>query len=344
MKVDLKSMTKDELVAWFAVIGQPKFRAHQIMQWLYNQKVTDFAAMSNLTKDLRQHLSESAVITHLEIAAVQQSRDGTRKYLFRLSDGQSVESVFIPDERRNTLCISSQVGCALGCTFCATGKMGFRRNLTAAEIVDQIVGVARDLGDESRISNIVMMGMGEPFQNYTNVVKALRIMIDESALQQGGRKITVSTSGLVHQIRQFAAEGLNIRLAISLNSTTNATRDQLMPVNRKFPIEDLILATKEFFEKTGNRVTFEYVLLKGLTDSLDDAKRLVDLTSGFPCKVNLIPYNSDTITEFQPPSAGQMQKFVDYLLAHHPFAVTLRKPRGEDILAACGQLKIREDA
>lgn len=341
MSYDLKNMLKAELVDFFDNLGEPAYRTHQVMQWLYNHKVATFDDMANLPKALRQKLQEIATITNLQIAQVHDSTDGTRKYLFRLHDGELIESVFIPEERRNTLCISSQVGCAIGCTFCATGKMGLSRNLTAAEIVDQIICVSRDLHIDERISNIVMMGMGEPFHNYSNVVRAVRLMVDESGLQIGGRKVTVSTSGLIPKIYQFAEEGLNVRLAISLNASNNALRDTLIPINKKYNIEDLVAATRHFFEQTGSRVTFEYVLLRGLTDSLDNARELIQYTSGFPCKVNLIPYNADPGADYQPPDEATIEQFHEYMKAHHPYAVTLRRNRGRDILAACGQLKIR---
>ncbi len=342
MRKNLKGLLKKELVDFFKSIDEPSYRAQQIMLWIYNKKVTSFAEMTNLSKSLRQKLDTAAAIGSLRIQEIQQSRDGTRKYLFQLEDGQLIESVFIPEDRRNTLCLSSQVGCALGCTFCATGYMGFYRNLTAAEIIDQIICVSRDSGIDERISNVVIMGMGEPFLNFDNVVKSIRLMIDESSLQIGGRKITVSTSGLADKIYQFAETGLNVRLAVSLNASNDIMRSRLMPINRKFKIKKLLEATRYFFETTGSRVTFEYVLLKDLTDSLEDAKRLVELTSGFPCKVNLIPYNGDPSLENRSPSAKVIEGFHDYMKKNHPYAITLRHNRGRDILAACGQLKIRQ--
>ncbi len=342
-KIDLKGLNKDELVAVFASMGEPSYRAVQVMTWLYLKRATSFEEMTNLSKTLRQKLNEQAQISNLLPAKIQQSVDGTRKYLFQLADGQRVESVFIPEENRNTLCISSQVGCAIGCTFCATGKMGLIRNMTAGEIVDQIITVSRDVGIDQRISNVVMMGMGEPFHNYTNVVKAVRLMIDETGLQIGGRKITVSTSGLIPRIYDFANENLNVRLAISLNASHNGLRDQIMPINKKYKIEELIEAARHFHRETNNRVTFEYVLLKDTTDSLEDARRLVKLTSVFPCKVNLIPYNADSNAEYQPPDPEKVERFYEYMTTHHPFAITLRKNRGRDILAACGQLRLRTE-
>ena len=337
-KPDLKSFLKDELVAFFAEMGEPSFRAHQVMQWLFNKKARSFDEMTNLSKPLREKLEALTTFTHLETVSTLQAADGTRKYLFALPDSRRIESVFIPEEKRNTLCISSQAGCALKCGFCATGTMGYQRNLTAGEIVDQIVAVARDIGDDARITNIVMMGMGEPFLNYDNVVKSLRIMIEESALQKGGRKITVSTAGIVPKIYDFAKESLNIKLAVSLNATTNDIRNKLMPINRKYPIEEVIKATKYFFGKSGNRVTFEYILIEGVTDTLADADRLIELTSSFPCKVNLIPLNPAENSPYRSPSDSRIEAFYQRMLKH-PFAVTLRKSRGRDICGACGQLK-----
>lgn len=341
MKPNLKGLLKEELVDFFREMDEPAYRAHQLMQWLYNKKVSSFEEMTNLPKTLREKLAENATVTSLSIQEIQRSEDGACKYLLRLSDGELIESVYIPDERRRTLCISSQVGCAFKCRFCATGKMGFTRQMDASEIVDQIVTVNRDLSADERIGNIVIMGMGEPLHNYKNLLKAVRLMVDESGLQIGGRKITISTVGLVPQIDRLADEGLNIRLAISLNASTNRLRSRLMPINEKYPIEMLIKSARNFYKKTGNRLTFEYVLIGDTNDSIQDANQLIDLTSSFPCKVNLIPYNPRKESLYRPSSAAVKNRFYQQLQARHPYAVTLRRSRGGDISAACGQLGIR---
>jgi 23S rRNA (adenine2503-C2)-methyltransferase len=293
--------------------------------------------MSNLSKDLRRELAESASISRLVPEVVEVSRDGTRKYLFRLADGNTVESVLIPEEDRNTLCISSQVGCAMACEFCLTGTFRLTRNLTTAEIVNQVCAVKQ----ETEVKNIVFMGMGEPLANLDNVVRALRIITCDDGLQFSTRRVTVSTSGLVPEMDRLGRE-VTVNLAVSLNATTDEQRDRLMPINRKYPLKELLAACKRFPLPARRMITFEYVIIKGVNDFLDDAKRLVKLISGIPCKVNLIPFNEHEGCAFRKPEQQAIDAIHSYLLAKH-FTVITRSSRGTDISAACGQLKGRLD-
>jgi 23S rRNA (adenine2503-C2)-methyltransferase len=292
--------------------------------------------MTDLNRGLRAKLSERARVDVLERDSVFQASDGTRKITWKTLSGGIIESVLIPSENRNTLCISSQVGCAMNCQFCLTAKMGLRSNLTAAEIVDQVVQTRRAFEDEKHISNIVFMGMGEPFHNIDNVIPAVNLMVHPDGLAFSQRKVTVSTSGLVPQIRRFGAE-TPARLAVSLNATTDEVRDWLMPINRRYPLSELMGALRDFPLKKGERITFEYVMLDGVNDSIDDARRIVRLVSNIPCKVNLIPFNPHPGTEFRSSPPERVESFGDFLRAKH-LNVTVRTTRGDDRMAACGQL------
>ena len=337
---DLKAMLPAELDELVGELGQPAYRTQQILDWLYVKGVSEVGQMSNLSKSLRILLAERTRITSLSQVERRESATGEAvKFLFELPTGQRVESVLIVDGDRRTVCLSSQVGCPLDCKFCATGRMGLIANLTAGEIVDQLLQVslyARERGE--RVTNVVMMGMGEPLLNYEQVVRALRLMRLEQGLGLGGRKITVSTAGYLPGIRKLIAEGLNVGLAISLNATTDEIREQLMPINRKYKIADLLDVAREFFDRRGYRVTFEYVLMAGITDADEDALRLTALTRDTPCKINLIPYNElEDGGLYRRPARRRLEQFYR-LLRDREIEFTVRESRGRDIDAACGQL------
>lgn len=338
-KTDLKNLTLPALEQFLQGQGKERFRATQVFKWIYQHDARSFQEMSNISKDLRAELEAKAYISNLEPEAVEVGGDGTRKYLFGLADGNSVESVLIPDEGRNTLCISSQVGCAMGCAFCLTGTFRLTRNLTTAEIVNQIMAVRRDV----EIRNIVMMGMGEPLHNLDNVIPAIQIMIDGNGLQLSNRRVTVSTCGLAPEMGRLGRELPNVNLAVSLNATTDELRDRIMPVNRRYPLKELLRACREFPLPGRRKVTFEYVMLGGLNDTLEDAKRLLRLISDIPNKVNLIPFNEFEGCEFRSPTRVAIDAFHKYLIDRHVTVIT-RDSRGSDISAACGQLKGRLDA
>ena len=335
-KTDLKNLTLAALERFLQGKGKERFRATQIFKWIYQKNARTFEEMSNLSKELRAELAEMAYISDLEPEAVEEGGDGTRKYLFALSDGNAVEAVLIPDEGRNTLCISSQAGCAMGCEFCLTGTFRLTRNLATAEIVNQIMAVRREFD----IRNIVMMGMGEPLHNLDNVIPAILIMIDGNGLQFSNRRVTVSTCGLVPEMERLGREVPTVNLAVSLNATTDELRDRIMPVNRRYPLRDLLKACKEFPLPGRRKVTFEYVMLGGLNDTLEDAKRLLRLTSDIPNKVNLIPFNEHEGCDFKAPTRASVDAFHKYLIDRHVTVIT-RDSRGGDISAACGQLKGR---
>jgi 23S rRNA (adenine2503-C2)-methyltransferase len=368
-KTDLKNLTLPALEQFLQGQGKERFRALQVFKWIYQQDAHGFEEMTNISKALRKELDETAFISNIEPEAVEQGSDGTRKYLFSLADGQGVEAVLIPIEGRNTLCISSQVGCAMACEFCLTGTFKLTRNLTTAEIVNQIMAVKRDLvsnppalltdsvtvpGDfddneesddgspesPAAIRNIVMMGMGEPLHNLDNVIPAIQIMIDGNGLQLSNRRVTVSTCGLVPEMERLGREVPNVNLAVSLNATTDELRDRIMPVNRRYPLKELLRACREFPLPGRRKVTFEYVMLGGVNDSLEDAKRLLRLISDIPNKVNLIPFNEHEGCGFKAPTRAAIDAFHKYLIDRHVTVIT-RDSRGGDISAACGQLKGR---
>ena len=334
-KVDIKNFNLQELELFLNGRGKERFRATQIFKWLYHRDVVSFAEMTNLSKDLRQELEPTAFISNLVPTTVEKGRDGTRKYLFTLEDGEAVESVLIPDEERNTLCISAQVGCAMACEFCLTGTFRLTRNLTTAEIVNQVCAVRR----ECEIRNIVFMGMGEPLHNLDNVVRAIQILQDGNGLQFSSRRVTVSTCGLIPEMAELGMQ-VTVNLAVSLNATTDELRDRIMPVNRKYPLKELLQACRQFPLPSRRKITIEYVLLGGVNDSLDDAKRLLRLTSDIPNKVNLIPFNEHEGCGFRAPTRVAIDAFHKYLIDHHVTVIT-RDSRGGDISAACGQLKGR---
>ena len=333
-KTDLKNFPLPALELFLKGNGKERFRATQIFKWIYQHGVGSFEEMTNISKDLRLELAETACISNLHAETVEEGSDGTRKYLFSLGDGSAVESVMIPDEGRATLCISSQVGCAMACEFCLTGNFRLTRNLTTAEIVNQIMAVRQDV----ELRNIVFMGMGEPLHNLDNVIPAIQIMLDGNGLQMSNRRVTVSTCGLVPEMARLGREIPNVNLAVSLNATTDELRDRIMPVNRTYPLKALMKACKEFPLPGRRKVTFEYVMIGGINDSLEDAKRLLRLTSDVPNKVNLIPFNEHEGCGFKAPTRAAIDDFHKYLIDRHVTVIT-RDSRGGDISAACGQLK-----
>ena len=311
------------------------FRANQIFRWLYKERVSTFESMTDISKPVRQKLSEHFVISRPDIELVKISGDGTRKYLFKLEDGEHIESVLIKQPKRYTLCISSQVGCAMGCKFCKTATLGFKRNLKVYEIIGQVLAVKNDICTD--FYNIVFMGMGEPFNNLDNVLAAVSILCDDHGLGFSERKITVSTSGLVPEIAKFAAAKKRGNLAVSLNATDNETRSKIMPINKKYPIEALTAALRNFPLKGRQRITIEYVLIKGVNDSPEDRKRLKKLLCNIPVKINLIPYNATARLGFESPNRETVTAWQEDLLSAKLNA-TIRWSKGEDIGAACGQL------
>ncbi|MFW6022486.1 MAG: 23S rRNA (adenine(2503)-C(2))-methyltransferase RlmN [Halanaerobiaceae bacterium] len=343
-KKDLKSLPRNELIHLFKEEGYPGFRAKQVFNWIYKNGVEEFDNMTNLPEKLQSELQENAYLTNLTLKDVFTSEDGTSKYLWSLDDCESVESVYLPFLKvgRHSVCISSQAGCALDCKFCATGSSGLTRNLTTGEIVDQVFQIQKYISQlefgEPRISNVVFMGMGEPLANYNSVLKAVDIFNDESGFDIGMRRITISTAGLVPQIRKLADENLQIVLAISLNAPNNYLRSSLMPINEKYPLEKLIDAVKYYIEKTNRRVTFEYVLIDELNDSEELALELSKLLKGLLCHVNLIPLNPITDFNFKRPSNITVNNFRD-ILERNGIETTIRQERGTGIEAACGQLR-----
>jgi 23S rRNA (adenine2503-C2)-methyltransferase len=321
-------------------LGAHSFHGRQVYKWLYNVRQFDFQLMTDLSKELRTRLDESCTVKGLSLQTKSISRDGTEKYLFRLHDGHPVESVLIPEDYRRTLCISSQAGCAIGCKFCATGTMGLLRDLSVGEIIGQLL-YAKEIHGDDAFSNVVMMGMGEPLMNYNAVMDAVRIMVNESGFSMSAKRITVSTSGVTPKIKKMAESGLKPRLAISLHAATQEKRRRIMPIADTFSLEGLIEATRHYSEVTASRVTFEYVLLKDFNDSKDDVGKLGRLVRGIDCKVNLLAYNPVPGLAFERPSDERVDWFARQLLEMVP-AVTVRRSRGRDIEAACGQLAARQ--
>jgi len=335
---NLKDLTRSELVAMLAGMGKERFRADQIIAWLYRHRVDNIAEMTNLSRSFRQQLADVATVQSLTCRATETAADGTRKFLFRLFDGSCIETVLIPEPKRLTLCLSTQVGCRQGCRFCVTGRQGFHRNLKVGEIVDQVVQVQKRVDREQRrISNIVFMGMGEPLDNFDGLVKAIEILKYDDGLQFSARRITVSTCGLVPGMEKLGTQA-DVCLAISLNATEDETRSRLMPVNRRYNLEALLAACRRFPLKRRSRITFEYILLKDINDRLADAARLVKLMKPLKSKINLIPFNEHPDLPFQRPTDGQISAFQANLLDSGMTSI-IRKSKGADIAAACGQLR-----
>ena len=337
---DIKDLTRDRLKAWLDSQGIGSYRASQIQRWIYKHQEDDFERMTNLKRDLRQLLKENYRIGRLEKVGTQVSSDGTRKYLFRLEDDRFVESVLIPERDHHTLCISSQVGCAQKCRFCLTARHGLVRNLTRGEIIGQVRDVLMDLsrgGDHQQLKNLVFMGMGEPLANLGNVVSAIRTITDnDDGLGFSARRVTVSTAGIVSRLSDLNRETC-VNLAVSINATDNATRSMLMPVNRAFPLEALLAACRGYRLPPGRRITFEYVLIKGINDTVQDAERLARLLRPIRSKVNLIPFNAYPGCDFHRPEESVIERFRE-IMHRQDYTTIVRRSKGQDISAACGQL------
>jgi 23S rRNA (adenine2503-C2)-methyltransferase len=339
---DLAQLDRPELEAALEARGHRRFHARQIFGWVYRLGVTDVSAMTDLSRDLRSLLAEEFTISTPAVSHHDRSSDGTEKFLLRLADGRAVESVFIPDTPSMTFCISTQVGCAMACAFCLTGKMGLVRNLTAGEIVGQVRVLADALHMRDAPFNIVLMGMGEPLHNYDATMKALRILADEHGFNMSPRRITLSTVGVLPALEKLAREPIMPNLAISLHAPTDVQRGELVPINRKYGIADIIAVCRRFPLKRRHRITFEYVLLAGVNDRPEDARRLARLLAGVKSKVNLIPLNAAPGIPFERPSDEAVNRFAKILADHHVI-VSVRKSRGRDIRAACGQLIVESE-
>jgi len=337
-KTDLKNLSPSELEDFIASFGKERYRSIQILRWLYQRGVHSFDEMTNLSKKFCQALEQVSFISILLPLLVEESSDGTKKFLFQLEDGNRIESVLIPDKKRLTLCLSTQAGCAMGCRFCLTGKNGLKRNLATAEIANQILAVRETLPDKTSITNIVLMGMGEPLANYENTLKAIELMTHPEAFKFSSRRVTLSTVGLLPELEQLASEKVRFRLAISLNASDEATRSRLMPINRRHPLKKLLELCRKFPLQPRARITFEYVLLQGENDSLEDAKRLQKILKGIPSKVNLIPLNEASGIPFKKPSEERVRQFQGILMEGGLTAI-VRASKGADISAACGQLQ-----
>jgi len=337
-KTDLKNMNKQQLVRYMERLKQPSFRGEQVMAWLYRPGITDFSQMTDLAKEFRNVLSMQARISRFENPLIEKSRDGSVKFGFTLEDGKLVESVLIPEEDRSTLCLSTQVGCPMGCTFCLTGKMGFTRNLKPSEIVNQICGARDWIQGEGggQLTNLVFMGMGEPLANLDNLLVALSIITEQRGLDFASRRITVSTCGLIPQMLELGRK-TDVNLAVSLHATDNETRNMIMPINKKFPLEELIAACKEFQMKKRQRIMFEYTLFEGINDSDAAADKLAALLRGIPCKINLLAVNKTDDDRYRSPGRDRILRFQE-ILRQRGYTVFIRQSRGEDISAACGQL------
>ncbi len=346
-RVNLKDLLPSEMETFFRLLGQSAFRARQMVRWLYVRRVGSFAEMTDLSRDLRARLEAVAILPDLQLASPLESRQDTTKFLFTLPDGNPIESVRMRylehlGPGRVAVCLSSQVGCAMACEFCASGKLGLLRNLQAWEMVDQVLQIQRLLDPrEERVANVVFMGIGEPLHNLRNLLRAIRILNHGDGLGIGMRHIAISTSGLVPAIRRLAQKKLPLKLAISLHATTDELRDRIMPVNRRWNLEELLSACRDYQAATGRRMTFEYVMLEGVNDSLEEADRLVDLLSGIRSLVNLIPWNPVDHPLFRRSSKSRVRAFQERV-QQGGIRCTVRHEKGSDIEAACGQLRLRE--
>ena len=336
---NIKDYNLEELKKEMIELGEKPFRAEQIFKWIHQEKVKTFEEMTNLSLELRKKLEENYTMCNYKTLKKQESKDGTIKYLFDVLDGNAIETVLMRYHHGNSICVSSQIGCKMGCKFCASTGINFIRSLTSGEIVEQIIAVEQDTGE--KISNVVFMGIGEPFDNYDNVVNAIKIINNPKGLNIGARHISISTSGIVPKIYQLAEENIQCTLSISLHATSNEKRSSMMPVNNAYPIEELMKACKEYIKKTNRRISFEYALAKDNNDNLQDAKELVKLLKGMLCHVNLIPINKIENGKFDKSSNENIMKFRDYL-NDHGIVATIRRELGSDIDAACGQLRRKE--
>ncbi len=341
-ETNIIELTREQLVAWLAGRNIAAYRADQILKWIYLRQADSFDAMTDLAKDIRALLAQHFAVGRLEALKIEKSKDGSRKYLFKLSDGKHIESVLIPERDHYTLCVSSQVGCAQGCLFCLTAAGGIERNLTRAEIIAQVRDIKKELGNSEQLKNIVFMGMGEPLANYRNLTSALdTITNNDYGLRFATRRITVSTAGLVPRLSDLGRD-TRVNLAISLNATDNPTRSRLMPINRKYPLERLLEACRLYPLPAGRRITFEYILINGINDSQQDARRLAKLLQPIRCKINLIPFNPHEGCDFERPPESVTQAFFKILFDKN-YTVIIRRSKGEDISAACGQLRARSE-
>ncbi len=336
MKQDLKNNSLDEIKATLKGLNAEQYRAKQVAQWVFQKKASSVHEMTNISKDFRNALGEIACISSFTPLKIDVSRDGSKKFLFKTTDGHGVESVLIPEKKHWTLCISTQIGCPLQCRFCYTGRNGLVRNLTAAEILNQIDAVFTTESFDKQLPNLVFMGMGEPLANYDNTLKTLQILTSSWGHHYSHRKITVSTAGLVPRIKQLG-EDIHVNLAVSLNASNDKTRNYVMPVNKKYPLRELIEAAKRFPLPSRKRITFEYILIKGINDSAQNALELTKLLKNVPCKINLIPFNEHPAVDFETPDEKTIQRFQDVLHDNH-FTAPIRRSKGSDIAAACGQL------
>ena len=340
-KLNILGFTKEDLADYFTQIGDKPFRAAQVIKWIHQLGVTDFMAMTNLSLLLRQSLSENVCVQPPKIIKHLLSRDLTQKWLLQFEDNTVIETVYIPEDTRGTLCISTQVGCPMNCVFCATGKLGFKRNLTVVEIIGQVWLAVRELSEDKTtkshvVTNVVIMGMGEPLLNFDNVVKAINLLRDDLAYGLSKYRITLSTVGLVPEIKRLS-KITDIALAISLHAPNDELRNKLLPINKKYPLKELIAACKDFYQDHRRAVTYEYIMINGVNDSLEHAKQLVKLLRNSNCKVNLIPCNAVADSAYKPTPQEKIDRFRDILMAADINTIT-RKTRGSDIAAACGQL------
>jgi 23S rRNA (adenine2503-C2)-methyltransferase len=339
-KIDLKNLSPSELERLIAFFGKERYRSIQILRWLYQKGVHTIDEMTNLSKDFRQELNRVYTISTLHPLRVEEARDGTKKFLFPLEDGNQIESVLIPDKKRLTLCLSTQVGCALGCQFCLTGKSRWKRDLKPSEILNQILSIRETLADRTSITNVVLMGMGEPLANYENVLKAIELMLHPDAFKFSSRRVTLSTAGLLPELERLAKEKIQFRLAVSLNASDEESRSHLMPINRRYPLKKVLAVCRNFPLRPRARITFEYVLIDGINDSPQDAKRLIQILQGIPTKVNLIPLNEAPGIPYKRPSEQKTMQFQEILMEAGLTAI-VRASKGTEISAACGQLQAK---
>jgi len=338
-KIDIKSLSRSELEASLEEMGAESYRAGQVFRWLYKSGAKSFDEMTDIAADLRPRLKTKFHITHLALLDSRSSAiDGTTKCLFKLEDANTIEAVFLPEPKRTTVCLSSQVGCKFSCSFCASSPFGFVRNLKASEILDEVLFL-RERDPSRAITNIVFMGIGEPLDNYDNVMKAIRIFNERDAFNIGARKITISTCGIIPGIKKLSEEGLQVELSVSLHSADDKTRSKLVPINKKYPLKDLMAASREYTDRTARIITFEYVLIKDVNTSKEDALKLARLLKGLHCKVNTISYNKIKAKDYEEPSAKDVGLFMKTLKEGGVNAIH-RKSKGEDIDAGCGQLRI----
>lgn len=337
ISANILDLSHHELTEWLLENGMERYRADQIFKWLYLRQADSFEDMTDLGKAIRKHLSSRFIIPRLKIKQVQTSTDGTQKYLFQLLDKNHIESVLIPERDHHTLCISSQVGCAQGCVFCLTARGGFIRNLTQGEIISQVRDILKETENKIRLSNIVLMGMGEPLANYQNVINAFDVITDsDQGLKFAARKVTLSTAGMVPKIARLGSD-TRVNLAVSLNAVDDRTRSRLMPINQKFPIKQLLDACRRYHPRPGRMITFEYILIQGINDSPNEAKELVKLLRPIKAKINLIPFNEFEGCEFRRPATSDTLRFQDILIQGN-YTTIIRQSKGQDISAACGQL------